>query len=295
MNKVHFAAWISTIVLFAAPGSASADYTDAMTTFPVAESSRVDNTAECPGGGDIAISGGTYNGAPYNEKLWLNSSRPGSLASPGDAGAWTVRIHNFFDGITTTSDSETWVVCDIDGAGDYKIRKEKDVKLKVPKQAEALVKCKGDEAVVGGGAQMNTPGELAFLVSSGPIDDGDTDRRPDGWYVATDTASIDSGGARMDVYAVCDKVRKPKDYRYTTETASAPDGEQALTGAGCDVFEPRVGGGVIVDAKSKHALRINSTQPSNGTNGWEGIIDNDDTPDNEARDFEVTVICLKEE
>jgi hypothetical protein len=276
------------------PGSATATYETVTEGFAVPDSSLGQADVQCPGGGDIAISGGLENGGPIGESMWMNSSRPGSLANPADAGLWTGRYHDIDDVSMATPPATVYAVCDVDGAGDYRIRKAIDVKLKPIRVVRYLQKCRDGEAVVGGGLELNDPAVDAFPTTSTPRDDRDRDRLPDGWQVAVDTQSLDTDQARMDVYAVCDKTRKPKRYRYKTSTTQVADGVQQFVGAACKQvpeLEPMVGGGVAASTKLKHQLRINSSYPLG--NGWDAAIDNLDTPDNESRAITATAICLR--
>jgi hypothetical protein len=287
----------AVLAAVALPGSATANYETVSEGFVVPDSSLGQNDVQCSGGGDIAISGGLENGGPISESMWMDSSRPGSLANPTDAGSWTGRYHDIDDFSEATPPATVRAVCDVDGAGDYRIRRTEDVKLKPIRQVKYLKKCRDGEAVVGGGLELNDPAVDAFPTTSTPRDDRDRDRRPDGWYVVVDTQHLDTAQARMDVYAVCDRTRSAKRYRYKTSTAQVPDGLQAETGASCPVLpeeEPRVGGGIAARTKLKHQLRINSSYPESGGGGaWFGFVDNVDTPDNESRAIIATAICLK--
>ena len=129
------------------------------------------------------------------------------------------------------------------------------------------------------------------LSSSAPLDDGDRDSRPDGWYVAAEGAGEDSPATTMDTYAVCDQERKPKNYRYAKSTEPVEDGTQGEATAVCGLFQARVGGGVLSDSRFAHRLRINTTYPVGG--GWDTFIDNVDTPDDKTREVTATAICLK--
>jgi hypothetical protein len=284
-------------VAVALPASASAGvagYPYVNGFVDVDESTQATENVFCPGAGDMAISGGTFNGAPINEQLWLKSSRPGSLGDPSAKTTWTIEVQNVFDPIVTDyPNAEVWVICDEGGLGDYKVRKKRDIKLKNEKQITGFPKCKDSESVVGGGADVSGGiGEAVFLSSSYPRDDGDRDERPDGWSVTAEVAGID-GPATMHAYVVCDRKHKPREYRYENERVEVADGTQQTATADCGgPLDPRVGGGVRSDSKFSHLLRINSTAPA-GDTGWEGTVDNFDTPDDRARRITATAICLK--
>jgi hypothetical protein len=284
----------------ALPASASAGvpgYPYVSATFDVNENTQAPQDVDCPGGGDMAISGGAYNGAPINEMLWLKSSRPGSFGDPSAKTAWTVQVQNVFDPITTNyPGAEAWVICDDGGLGDYKVRRKRDVKVKRGQQITAFPKCKGSEGVVGGGADVSGGiGEAVWISSSYPRDDRDRDERPDGWGITADAAGLDTA-TTLDAYAVCDRKRASKRYRYETSTVEVPDGEQGSAIADCGgPLDPRVGGGVRSRSKFSHQLRINSTEPVADT-GWEGVVDNFEdpkNPDGKAREITATAICLK--
>ena len=278
---------LATMALATAPALAGTGYPTAMTSFSVNDDSQAVETAEC-GKGDMAINGGTFNGTTVQQRLWLKSSFP-----TGFADAWTVEVQNLLGTTMTPVPAEVWAVCDDDGQGEYKVRKKTGLPVPTEKQTTQVVKCRADEAVVGGGADVSGGiAEPAQLSSSAPLDGGDRDTRPDGWYVAAEGAGNDDPASTMDVYAVCDQERRPKKYRYMTEKADVEDGTQNLATAICDLFEPRVGGGVISNSKFGHVLRINSTYPEGGT-GWTGAVDNVDTPDDKTRQITVSAICLK--
>ena len=281
------------VALAAAPASAGVPgYPTAMTSMSVNDDSQATEDALCDTG-DMAISGGTYNAATIQQQVWLKSSRPGAVGDPADPEAWTVEVQNVFGGGMSAAPAEVWAICDEDGAGEYKVRKKTDVPVPNEKQVTKLTRCKDGEAVVGGGADVGgTIAERVQLSSSAPLDDGDRDRLPDGWYVAAEGAGEDSAATTMDVYAVCDQERKPKKYRYTKSTEPVEDGTQGEATAVCDVVEPRVGGGILSQSKFAHALRINTTYPAGGT-GWDTFVDNVDTPDDKTRKVTATAICLK--
>jgi hypothetical protein len=287
----------AVLAALALPGSAAADYVTASNGFVVPDGGLGEGDVQCPGAGDIAISGGVENGGPITESMWMNSSRPGALANTADAGSWSGRYHDIDDVSMATPPATAYAVCDVDGAGDYVIRKTTDVKLKPIRQVKLLRKCKDDEAVVGGGLELNVAAMDAFPTTSTARDDGDRGKLPDGWQVVVDTQGLDTNLARMDVYVVCDKTRKPKRYRYKTSTVQVADGQQDFTSAACPVtpeFEPRVGGGVAASTKLKHRLRINSSYPEAGGGGaWTAFVDNVDTDDNESRKVTATAICLR--
>ena len=274
----------------AAPASAGTGYSTAVEDISVADNSQVADEAIC-NPGDMAINGGTSNGTTVQQRLWLKSSYPGGF---GDA--WTVEVQNLVGTSTTPIPAQVWAVCDDGGQGEYKVRKKTGLPVPTENQTTQVVKCRNDEAVVGGGADVSGGiAEPAQLSSSTPLDGGDRDSRPDGWYVAAEGAGEDSPASTMDVYAVCDQERKPKKYRYVTAKADVEDDTQNFAIAMCDPDpldpEPLVGGGVISDSKFVHALRINSTYPE-GT-AWTGYVDNVDTPDGKTRRITATAICLK--
>ena len=291
MRPGIFAAVALAVAAFAAPASAVVPgYPVVSENFSVPEGTQVGADVHCPGGEDQAISGGTNNGVPITEQLWLMSSRPRDSVN-FDIGSWTVQVANVTDGIPTEPPAEVWAVCDEGGQGDYAIREKSGVQVADGVQKTRLVKCQDDEAVVGGGGHLsNTQG--AFLSSSAPLDTGDRDSRPDGWYVAAEVPADTS--AILYPYVVCDQQRGPQKYRYPTDSDQAQDGEQGDVIPVCNfpLGEARVGGGVVSRAKFKHRLRISVTYPE-GDSGWAAFVDNVDTPDNDARKITGTAICLK--
>ena len=294
----------TTMALAAAPAYAGLGYPAVMKEMTVDDNSQAIEEVRCPTG-YLAISGGTYNGATIQQQVWLKSSRPGNPGDPSDQEAWTVGVQNVFGGVTSAAPAEAWAICapgppdpptrgagGSAGVGGYKVRAKTDVPVPNLTQVTKLTKCRNDEAVVGGGA--NVGGDIAESVqlsSSAPLDDGDRDSRPDGWYVAAEGAGKDSPPTTMDTYVVCDRERGPKKYRYVADSHQVEDGAQGEGIAICDIAEPRVGGGVLSKSNFSHALRINTTYPSG--NAWDTVVDNVDTPDDKARKITATAICLK--
>jgi hypothetical protein len=287
---------VLAVVAAVLPASAAADvpgYPVVSSGFNVGEGNQGTEDVQCPGAGDIAISGGISSPVPLQEQMWLKSSRPGDLDDPGEEDSWTVEVQNVFDGIETTSPTEVFAVCDDSGASEDKVRSTKGVKVRNHRQVNAFPKCRDGEAVVGGGADVpGGIGEAVFLSTSAPRDDSDRDRRPDGWYVVAEVQGID-GTTTMDAYAVCDRKRGPKKYAYRTDEVDVADGDQRFAVGICNFPEERrVGGGARSHSNYGQALRINTSAPSADT-GWETVVDNLSSPDDDVRKITATAICRK--
>jgi hypothetical protein len=279
----------------AAPAQ-GARYYPVLDDFVAPDAAQTGDANACDEVDHLAIGGGFASFALYEDGVYLNSSRHGTVGDTSNLSAWTVYADNYTGGSPSNSPT-TAAMCDRKGdLADYEYRTSPGNTIGDGVQAGYNASCKNDETVVGGGGvSSGFYADETYLSSSAPFDGGDKGRVPDdGWRAVLNDDEGGNPSSFVDVHATCDSKHKPSDFAYVSRSRKVPDGTQRAESASCGGRQI-VGGGVTSKSNYSHGLYISASVPAEGMGEerWTASVDNYDTPDDEARKMVVTAICLK--
>jgi hypothetical protein len=278
------------VALAAAATPAQADIYLQVISLSTADGTQSSEDVGCFSDEDVAISAGYRTYGLPSDYTYLNALGPVEGLPPT---VWEVFADNYPGGSPSVA-ADLFAYCDAGARpGDYKLReKSKQVPDNTEKGADAM--CKPSETVVGGGAftSADFSGEME-INSTGPIDGGDPDQRPDDGWRGVGNNDEDPGAETqgLTTSAVCDRKHDSSHIHYTTRETTIADASVEGRLVRCRPGRRLIGGGITARSSYAEGVYVTTTAPME-PRAWGGFAENYDTPDDDKAKIEITAICL---